>query len=157
MSQKDTLKEFSMKKNLALLALLLGAILPMPAIASGKDCNKADPLCDAYKHPRKVETKPLPCVPVRFDQLHPATVVLEISHPKLGTRRLSSKFGLVGQRCFGEHWLSTATVTICDDDKSFVWTPAMIEAALASGKKLRGLDGTLKGTKWYSDHKEKYD
>ena len=148
-----------MKKLLALLALLLGAILPMPVLASGKDCNKAnDPLCDAYKHPQKRVLKSAPCVPIRFDQEVPGTVVIEVIHPRLGTMRRSDHFGTTGQYCPGvEQWLRESTVTICDDAKSYVWTPDMITAALARQKTVPRLDGTLKGTVWYKSHPEKYD
>ena len=148
-------KEAVMTNLLVLIALFWAMFVPTPATAdSGKDCNPAtDPLCYALKHPQKRVLKPVPCVPIRFDQTSPGPVVVEIANKRLGTRGpISDNFALKGQFCFGEHWLRNATVTICGNDGSFTWSETMVEAALARKKVIRGLDGTLKGTAWEKDH-----
>jgi len=135
-------------------------VLASVVLVWGSGASKADPArhnclgttCRAYHHPRPRALKPLPCIPIRFLQWHPDTVVATITYADGHKSKSDSKnAGTTGQFCYGVFRFHEATqVELCNTDANAILTKEQIEMGLH--RVHRDWRLCLKGSEWCGTH-----
>ncbi|MBM3261009.1 hypothetical protein FJY93_01180 [Candidatus Kaiserbacteria bacterium] len=120
--------------------------------APAKDGSCKNEACRAYHHPRPRALKPLPCIPINFDQWHPDSVVASITYA--GGRKWTDPKPVHttrGRFCYGAfRYRNAVEIQLCNTDNKAVLSEADIGAGL--NRAPPGWILCLKGSAWCNSH-----